>query len=71
MHEIGNLVGGWEAFVDELEWVVVERLVLLKVVFLASEELVNLNQPRGVKGLAFLCLNGSAFKNEGLTGCGP
>ena len=42
MHKICYLIGGWEALVLELEWVVVESLVVFETVFLASKELVHL-----------------------------
>ena len=42
MHEIGNLIGGWEALVDELEVVIVESLVVLEVVLFSLKELVDL-----------------------------
>ena len=45
MHKLGNLFGGWEALVDELEVVIVESLVVLKVVLLALEEFVDLCEP--------------------------
>lgn len=45
MHKLGNLIGGWEALVDELEVVIVESLVVLKVVLLALEEFVDLCEP--------------------------
>ena len=45
VHEIGNLIGGWEALVDELEVVIVESLVIFKVVLLALEESVHLGEP--------------------------
>jgi len=45
VHEIGNLIGGWEALVDELEVVIVESLVVFKVVLLALKEPVDLCEP--------------------------
>ena len=42
VHEIGNLIGGWEALVDELEVVIVESLVVLEVVLFSLKELVDL-----------------------------
>jgi len=45
VHKLGNLIGGWEALVDELEVVIVESLVVLKVVLLALEEFVDLCEP--------------------------
>ena len=42
MHEIGNLIGTWEALVDELEVVIVESLVVLEVVLFSLKELVDL-----------------------------
>ena len=52
MHEIGHFVGGWEALVHEFEVVVVESLVVLEVVLLATEESVDLDLPGGVERLA-------------------
>jgi hypothetical protein len=54
MHEIGNLIGGWEALVDELEVVIVESLMVFKVILLALKELVDLCEPRAVQGFSLL-----------------
>ena len=45
VHKFGNFLGRWEALVDELEVIIVEFLVVLKVVFFASKEFVDLGQP--------------------------
>ena len=47
-HEVGAHLRGWEALVDELEVIVVELLVVLKVVFFASKEFIDLGQPGAV-----------------------
>jgi hypothetical protein len=54
VHKLGNLIGGWEALVDELEVVIVESFVVLEVVFLATEESIDLCEPRAVKGFSLL-----------------
>ena len=48
MHEFGDLLGAWEALVDELEVIVVELVMVLEVVFFASEEFIDLGQPGAV-----------------------
>ena len=52
VHEVLDGFLRWIALVEELVVVVEEARVALKVVLLASEELVDLGLPGGVEGLA-------------------
>ena len=52
VHEVCNSFGCWEALVLELEWVVVESLVIFEMILLSLEEFVDLYQPRGILRLS-------------------